>query len=444
MNQLPLMQRPMTDPLAWRAHEAVSAGRFLYQATALAERLPRSRHVINLSQDRYLFSLAFAAAIIAGRTTLLPANRLPATIDGLLERYPGSLIISDQAIDGLVQPLIDPGQVADLAGECAGAPLIPADLLAAIVFTSGSTGPSSSIHKPWRTLHDSSLINAAEYGPGQTLTHALATVPPQHMWGLETSVLLPWFAPLVMATGQPFFAADILERLGQLARPRALISTPVHLRTLAESGLEGVAIDRIYSATAPLGSALAARLESGTGAEVIEVYGCSEAGCLARRRAAADEPWQAFEAFRLVQQQQHCQAQAAHLPEPVTLFDRLLFEPDGRFRLAGRDSDLVNIAGKRASLADLTQTLLDIPGVIDGIIFQPATHSAGPVARLAALVVAPGMQPAGIRQLLSQRIDPAFMPRPLRLVAALPRVESGKLPRQNLDQFFRQACEPTG
>ncbi|MGQ0810317.1 MAG: AMP-binding enzyme, partial [Nitrospiraceae bacterium] len=52
--------------------------------------------------------------------------------------------------------------------------------------------------------------------------------------------------------------------------------------------------------------------------------------------------------------------------------------------------------------------------------------------RLTAFVVAPGMSAAAILAKLRQRIDPAFLPRPLYLVEALPRNETGKLTRQNL------------
>jgi acyl-coenzyme A synthetase/AMP-(fatty) acid ligase len=443
MKKLPLMTRCLDQAIAWRDGQTISAGQFINQAQVLAERLSGHGPVINLCQDRHVFSLAFAAAIVASRTTLLPANRLTATISRLLDRYPDSLVISEHPIDGLDHACMDPGPIRCDSDSVKRMPQIEADLLAAMVFTSGSTGPSSSVRKPWLTLYHSSRINAAEYGP-DCQTHVLATVPPQHMWGLETSVLLPWFSPVIMACGQPFFAADIVEQLERLPRPRALVSTPVHLRNLSESGLDPAALDRIYSATAPLGSDLAQRLATATSAEVTEVFGCSEAGCLARRDPVIDAPWQLFTEFSLSHQGQRVRVNAAHLPEPVELLDHLKMERDGRFRLAGRHSDLVNIAGKRASLAELTQTLLDINGVVDGVIFQPQEASGGQVTRLAGLVVAPLMSIGEIRQALAERIDPAFMPRPLRLVPALPRAESGKLPRQSLDHFYRQVCEPAG
>lgn len=445
MTRLPLMTRhPEATIIHW-AGQAITLSRFLYQTFVLAEQfrhqLPEQPYVINLCHNRYLFSLAFAAAIIAERTTLLPANRLPDTVNALLQTYPHSVLVSEQALPEVPCCGFDPSPVLGMVGEVTAIPQIDPERLAAVVFTSGSTGSAARIQKSWATLYYSSVVNAAEYGPQYNPTHIVATVPPQHMWGLETSVLLPWFSPSVITSTQPFFAADILNELDELPRPRALVSTPVHLRALAESGQTLIPMDRIYSATAPLSIALAQRLAAGTGAQITEVYGCSEVGCLAWREPIRDPRWQLFACFSLSQQGQESTISAAHLPEPVTLMDYLQVDAEGRFDLAGRHSDLVNIAGKRASLQELTQVLLDIEGVIDGVIFQPAEHSDGAVQRLAALVVAPGMTASEIRHALSRRIDPAFMPRPLRLVHALPRIDSGKLPKQSLLRLFNQVCE---
>ncbi len=444
MSYLPLMTRRLDDTVARHQGQPITAARFIAQAQALAGSLPGDGAVVNLCLDRYGFGLALAAALLARRTTLLPANRLPATIDDLLREHPDSVVISDQVIDGLSHCQIDIKGAVEVSDDADCMPQIPADLLAAIVFTSGSTGAASRVLKSWRTLHDSSLINAAEYGPGPELTYLVATVPPQHMWGLETTVLMPWFAAVVIVSGQPFFATDVLALIEQLPRPRALVSTPVHLRNLVESPQALVPIDRIYSATAPLSQTLAQRLESDCPGRVTEVYGCSEAGCLAWREPVREQEWQLFRGFTLTRIGPRFRIEADHLPEPVTLLDRLKLDQDGRFRLVGRDSDLVNIAGKRASLADLTQTLLDIDGVVDGIIFQPPESNDGRVARLAALVVAPGLSTGELRRALARRVDPAFMPRPLRLVEALPRADSGKLPRQSLERFYERVCETTG
>ncbi len=441
MTRLALSDRDLHEPILIDAGQSLTLGQFLAAAGGLAEQLPADTPVVNLCRNRKHFSTGFAATLLAGGYNLLPANRLPSTIDTLLTRHPDAVVLADCDYRQLNARLIHPGQAAALDDQVSGIPDIPANQLAAVVYTSGSTGKSSRIEKTWRTLVESSRINQAEYGPAD-LVQGVATVPPQHMWGLETSVLLPLFGPLAMSSSQPFFAADIIDELNRLNGPKVLISAPVHLRVLAEHAGVLPSIEIIYSATAPLGASLARRLEEATGARVIEVYGCSEVGCLARRETACTESWQLFKAFRLQGGPRRFGISAEHLPGPVALMDELKVSDEGRFKLVGRTSDLVNIAGKRASLAELTRILLDVRGVVDGVIFKPPTTDEGRVERLAALVVAPGLGADQLRRELSRRIDPAFMPRPLRLVEALPRAESGKLPQSALVNFFHQVCQP--
>jgi acyl-coenzyme A synthetase/AMP-(fatty) acid ligase len=94
---------------------------------------------------------------------------------------------------------------------------------------------------------------------------------------------------------------------------------------------------------------------------------------------------------------------------------------------------LIEVAGKRASLADLTRRVLALDGVRDAVVFQPGAESIATIRRVAALVVvAPGLTAAQIHDRLAASVDPAFLPRPLLLVDALPRNELGKLPRAAL------------
>jgi acyl-coenzyme A synthetase/AMP-(fatty) acid ligase len=115
------------------------------------------------------------------------------------------------------------------------------------------------------------------------------------------------------------------------------------------------------------------------------------------------------------------------------------------FLLHGRVADLVNIAGKRSSLAHLNHQLNSIPGVLDGAFFhaeEPAGSHTG-VVRVAACVVAPALDAAGLLAALRERIDAVFLPRPLLFVAQLPRNASGKLPLSALRALAAQAKSAT-
>ncbi|MCB1814953.1 MAG: hypothetical protein KDK04_25030, partial [Candidatus Competibacteraceae bacterium] len=70
----------------------------------------------------------------------------------------------------------------------------------------------------------------------------LATVPPQHMYGLETSVMLPLVSGASIQRGRPLFPEDIRQSLLALPAPRILITTPVHLRACCQIGADWPAL----------------------------------------------------------------------------------------------------------------------------------------------------------------------------------------------------------
>jgi len=194
------------------------------------------------------------------------------------------------------------------------------------------------------------------------------------------------------------------------------------------------AVDQLLSATAPLSQDLANEAEARFGAPLHEIYGCTETGQLASRRTTAGPEWRTLPNVRLRRDGQTIWAEGGHIESPTGLTDVIELSGDGpvstTFLLHGRHADLVNIAGKRTSLAYLNQQLNAIPGVQDGVFLLPREDSPDRIGRLTALVVAPGLSPAELTQALRERIDPVFLPRPLLFVDALPRNATGKLPSQ--------------
>jgi acyl-coenzyme A synthetase/AMP-(fatty) acid ligase len=128
-------------------------------------------------------------------------------------------------------------------------------------------------------------------------------------------------------------------------------------------------------------------------------------------------------------------ARAPHLAEEAVLQDQLALQDDDHFLLLGRHADMINVAGKRASLADLSLKLLAIEGVHDGVFFLPEQETAN--QRPVALVVS-DLPVKQILQQLALQMDAAFLPRPLRKVDRLPRNDTGKLTRAALHTLWSQ------
>lgn len=421
---------------AWHDGRAVGLAEFLGDVAHVAATLPAGRDAVNLCDDRYAFLVGFCAVACRGQTNLLPSSRVAQAIDETLAAYPGSYALSDckQAHLGhrsVQMPILGNG------ARSSQIPLIAAAQVVAIGFTSGSTGHPKPNPKTWASFHASNASNAAalmhvlDLAPG-AFAHIVATVPPQHMYGIELSILLPLLGPFALHSGRPLFPADVAAALAQVPDPRVLVTTPVHLRALLRDPTPLPQLAAITSATAPLSQELAAEAEARYGAPVLELFGSTETCVIAQRRTASESDWHLRDEIQLRPQPDGTFVDAAYFTAPMMLPDIIELLPERRFRLCGRHADLVEIAGKRASLADLTRRVLALPGVHDAVVLQLDETDCGGVCRIAALVVAPERSEAMLLDDLRNAIDPAFLPRPLRKVDALPRNETGKLPRAAL------------
>ena len=424
---------------AWHRGQAVHEAIFWRDTMALAARLPDHAHVVNLCTNRYRFMTGLAAALQRRQVSLMPSANVPGALAELAENYPDLYVLTDGARPSI--PCMD--YPDDLGGAIpSSSPLaLTGDQPAVVLFTSGSTGRPKPTMKFWGALRCSVQAAGVRLGiaglPGATL---VGTVPHHHSYGLESVILLGLLHGLSIDTSWPLYPGDIRAALAKVPGPRILVTTPVHLRALLAEpeGMPQVAL--ILSATAPLSAELAAAAEACFGARLIEIYGCTEAGQIATRRTARETQWHCLESVVLHQDEQGTWASGPAVGGGATiLHDMIDLSGPTIFRLGERTADFIDVAGKRNSLAHLNRQLLGIAGVQDGAFVMGEAQGRN-IPRLVALVVAPGLAPQAIMAALRERIDAAFLPRPLVLVEALPRDILGKLPREKLLRLAAQAA----
>ena len=473
----------------------ISAADFVQRAQDLAQRLPQGGAVLNVCQSHFGFSLGFAAALLRGCVTLQPPNFAPETVRLLQRVLPQTLADAAAAKPHASTPhkadifcLHDGGEHPELpalnlqpwltpqpraVAPPFAMPQLRGDQLASLVFTSGSTGEPSGHRKTWGKL----VLNARSaqarlaWAPGTLV----ATVPPQHMYGFESSVLLALHGGHAMWQGKPILPADIASALAAAPAPRYLISTPWHLSLVLDAMDAGLAlppVTELLSATAPLSAELAQCFEHRLAAPVHEIYGSTETGQIATHRTVQGADWQLLDGVRLSLEAQEGDEIAwvseGHIEGRVPLADMVSQLSDAHFRLIGRRADMVNIAGKRHSIAALNAILQRLPGVKDGAFFDPSqlvgaqpetaslpaqvNHpgsnpaqaldatapkaSEAAIQRLCAFVVAPGLDAKAITQALRAHLDPVFLPRPLWLLDSLPRNATSKLPKSALQALY--------
>ncbi|MFA5628187.1 MAG: AMP-binding protein [Thiohalomonadaceae bacterium] len=425
-----LMRRDEQAVIAWQRGRPVRWIDFISQAQALADNLPEASHAVNLCEDRYLFLLAFVALLLRGQVNLLPPCRTPWAVEKTSLNYPDSYCLVEHHIDELKLPQhvlkLDPAPAKQLSPL-----IIPQEQLAVIIFTSGSTGSPQPQRKYWGDLVRSVARGLESFKLDADAGGIIvATVPPQHMYGLETSILFPLLGNLAVHSGRPFFPADLHQALNEVPGPRVLITTPMHLRACVEAELSWPDTALIISATAPLTDDLARVAEQAFACEVHEIYGSTETGSIAHRHTLSGHEWLPYGGVKVTCADGVCRATAEYLREPTLLNDIIEVYED-YFLLLGRNNDMVNIAGKRASLSELTQRLLAIPGIKDAAVLM-LDEGNERVGRLSAMVVAEQLSVSDIQQKLLLYLDPVFIPRLMYLVPKLPRNETGKLPRNAL------------
>jgi acyl-coenzyme A synthetase/AMP-(fatty) acid ligase len=436
METIPLLSHGNpTAVIAYRAGAPISAQRFLSDAKRLAQSLPAGHHVLNVCADRYRFTVGLAACLITGRVSLLPSTHTPEVIRQLASFAPDAFCLTDDRLCDIGLPKVHYPEELPTSEVAWAVPEIPVTQLAAIVFTSGSTGTPLPYKKTWGRLARCVRDGAPRLGLSQGGSHILiGTVPAQHMYGFESTVLLALMSGNCFCAERPFYPGDIAAALAAVPRPRVLVTTPVHLRALLASEIEMPPLDLVVSATAPLEQDLARAVEKRFQVRaLLEIYGSTETGQIAIRRTAESAAWRLWPGVRLrISNDQVC-VHGGHVEQLTVMQDVIEITGEDEFLLHGRTADLVNVAGKRSSFGYLNAQLNAIPGVLDGVFFlrDGATGSTG-VARLGAVVVAPSLSVTALTEHLRQRIDPVFLPRPLIMVERLPRNATGKLPQQAL------------
>ncbi|MDB5999762.1 MAG: long-chain fatty acid--CoA ligase [Rhizobacter sp.] len=455
--------KPLRDPIqetwTWRqVHQA---------AIEFAPRIAGAGAVCNLCSSRLAFLVTALAALRSGVLLVLPPSggSVAATVassasgpmvfvvddaqamraEWLTSREP-----NEQATGVLCQPMWQPSSVdaADLAWQPRW------DAASIVLHTSGSTGAPLPQAKTLRQLSVGARVLGArlsQWVPGGLvgIEQLISSVPAQHMFGMEASVMLSLVHGIPVLDARPLLPADVQQAFA--ASPSsAWIATPAHLRGLAQAGVELANCAAVISSTMSLSQGTAQRAQALVHAPVLEIYGSTETGALAMRRSATEEDWLPLRDVHIEpvsgssggSPSAASIAVGAHFTSPWPLSDQIEPVAGGRFRLLGRESDLIKVGGRRASLAGLNLLLQDVPGLDDGTFYLPTVTatdegtSAEATVRLCLIYSGATLDRAALLRHLRTRIDPLFLPRSVIHVERLPRGDNGKLARQALDELY--------
>ena len=348
------------------------------------------------------------------------------------------------------------------------------DDLAAILYTSGTTGRSKGAMLTHRNLASNAVVLHRQwgFGPGDILIHML---PLFHVHGLFVAT----HCVLLNGTAMRYHARfDAKRAIEEFATSTVFMGVPTfYTRLLAEPALGPGCCSNMrlfVSGSAPLLAETHIEFEKRTGHRILERYGMTETGMLTsnpvdgERRAGAVGPALPGTEVRVVDDAGmalpagavgHVQVRGANvfpgywrMPE----LNREEFTPDGFFRtgdmgaiakdgylsIVGRSKDLIISGGYNVYPKEIEIALDELPGVRESAVVG-VPHPDFGEAVTAVVVAQPGVAAPTEAELigaLKGKLANFKVPKRVYFVDDLPRNSMGKVQKNVLRERFQDAA----
>jgi acyl-coenzyme A synthetase/AMP-(fatty) acid ligase len=416
-------------------------------ARGLAEQMKSAsagKPVCLCADDRAVVVAALLASLHTGNPLILPHGEAAATLDGLRAEMPYRAAIIDKGSDTCL-----PSGVTALVADPAAAPGEEGGLKAAFtpdspwvyLFTGGSTGqPKIWTKTPTNLLAESAYL--AERFKVTPADRILSTAPPNHIYGILYSVLMPFLGGAQVWATTPVFPHEILDRLSQF-QATIMVSLPVHYRSLRAQAYGDHCLRLAFSSAGPLDPADGEAFSAATAAPVYEIYGSTETGGIASRcRHKGETDLTPFAPVQVDIENECALVTSAFISPDLPkderdrflLADRLEALADGKLRLKGRSDGIVKVGGKRIDLEMVREALKKQKGVADAVVFS-LPGEAGRETEIVAVVEGTA-NATGLRQALQRFLEPQALPRRIKVVSQMPMLATGKYDRPTLHKMF--------
>ena len=317
------------------------------------------------------------------------------------------------------------------------------------LFTSGSTGQRKEIKKRLQNFSDEIQVLESLWPINNHLT--VATVSHHHIYGLLFKILWP------LASGAPFYIpeclheSDLKSALKNTDESR-LISCPAHLDTILKfNDISFLNNKKIFSSGAPLSAKTSTEIKTTVGQSTIEVLGSTETGGIAWRRQTESSDWEAMPRVELKTENETLIIKSPFCESTNEWYetsDKAELINQCHFKHLGRSDRIVKVAGKRLSLDELENRLLNSDWIAGcKIVILNEKGLAGRESCGAVIILSDegknSLKKLGRRKFANQLkteikpfYDPVLIPRFWRYVGSFPINRQGKVEYEILKSFF--------
>ena len=418
------------------------------------------RHIESIDSDKWLlycddnwyFLLALTALLQCKKEILLSANVSPAYIAEIRGSGNAPFLTDLVFPEGerpenifSVSALLESGAHIDAVAE--KAPAIVADETSIIMYTSGSTGKPKEVKQRLTEFENDNRFVLSKWGDEFVKRKLCSTVSPHHIYGLLFSILLPFTA------GVPFRRKRIEfpEEFEKLSDTQYMIITvPAFLKRAVEiEKISGLCLKSpwIFTSGGVLAPETAKKTSEIFGFWPVEVYGSTETSGIAWRQSVNGPEWTPFDNTQLSKTEDGCLViRSPYIKDPAGFetADMVEMLEDGRFLLKGRVDSVVKIEGKRISLPEIENRILQSGLVSDVCVIFLEDKRQYLAAALSfnndGKQKFDGLEKHEInkfwREYLLQYFENMVIPKKWRYLEALPVDAQGKKKRDDIQLLF--------
>ncbi len=457
--------------------EPVTYGDLLAETARMANALARLGLVTGdrllVQVDKCEAVLALYLACLRAGVVFLPVNpgyTVAETAHFLTDAEPALALVEEGRVGEISRKshnTMGLGSFLAIASEAESTyvdPICGPDDLAAILYTSGTTGRSKGVMLSRENLASNAeaLVGLWRFAEGDVLLHAL---PVFHTHGLFVATNCVLFAGASMVF-QRSFSPDAV--LAALPGATVMMGVPTfYSRLLADPRLDRAACAHVrlfISGSAPLSPATHAEWRARTGMAILERYGMTETNMITSnpydgdRRAgtvgmalpgvevrvtgADGRPLPAGEAGSIEVRGPNVFGGYWRMPEQTArefldgwfvTGDLGAFDAEGYLSILGRAKDLVITGGLNVYPAEVEAAIDDLPGVAaSAVIGLPHADFGEAVVACVVPVAGATLEEGAMRDALRARLAAFKIPKRVLVLADLPRNAMGKVQKAEL------------
>jgi len=397
------------------------------------------------SEDSWYFLLAFTALLQCKKEVLLTANTSPAYLEEIKGDAP---FLADQVFSGMENTFHIPTLLGEKGETVSGeVPKINGEESFIVFWTSGTTGRPKAIRQRLKEFEFDNQKILKKWGEEFFSRKLCSTVDQHHIYGFLFSILLPFSA------GTPFRRKMIKapEEFEKFSDSQYIIITvPAFLKRAVETETPlslRLKSPYIIASGGFLFPDVAAKTNAVFGCWPLEFYGSTETSGVAWRQQSNGIDWIPFGNAELSVNEDSCLVIRSDFIKDSEAFetaDLVKMLPNGHFILMGRLDSVVKIEGKRISLPEVENRIME-SGLASSVCVIALEDKRQYLAAAIVLNDKGREKFAGMekhykntfwREYLSRFFENLVIPKKWRFPESLPVDAQGKKKKEDIELLF--------